>query len=376
MNLVLDMTNLSGGGSISILLRYLQEWEKTKDLKITVFYSRELIRKELESAHFSNVRLIGVCQGKSSLCIFLYRTFLLSRQIKAVKGNVVYCVNSRVGFCNVAQLVHMRNLQHFSNRSVLATLLQGNFYEALRDYVCRRSVRKASLCVYVSNYLRNAASPWQKKRDSERHIVIWNPVSDKQLQAGRTLTREDIDHHFNSSLILSVLNDCPHKDVPAFLKTLTLLRTREPKRNWHGVILGTGNWSHYDALIKEYDLCSAIDFPGYIPASQIDQYYNHAFCLLSTSRLEGFNNTPLEAMANGCPVVITDCCAHPEVVGNAARLFPVGDANAAAQKIFELAQDIQLYSSLCEAGKKNIERFKLADSAADLLNALQQIRKK
>jgi len=48
---------------------------------------------------------------------------------------------------------------------------------------------------------------------------------------------------------------------------------------------------------------------------------------------EGFGLPPLEAMAAGVPVVATRAGAVPEIVGDAARLVDVGDADGLAQAL-------------------------------------------
>ena len=61
-------------------------------------------------------------------------------------------------------------------------------------------------------------------------------------------------------------------------------------------------------------------------------------CLISTSRQESFGMVALEAMGCGCPVVVPDIGGFRDFVehGVTGLRFPVGDANAAAERIAEL----------------------------------------
>lgn len=48
-----------------------------------------------------------------------------------------------------------------------------------------------------------------------------------------------------------------------------------------------------------------VEFVGHIKNSEITQFLSKAFCLLNTSRLEGFSNTFLESWSVGVPVITT-----------------------------------------------------------------------
>lgn len=57
--------------------------------------------------------------------------------------------------------------------------------------------------------------------------------------------------------------------------------------------------------LNELEKLKNVKFIGHIDNSEILQYLNKAYCLLNTSRLEGFPNTFLEAWSTGTPVIST-----------------------------------------------------------------------
>ena len=69
---------------------------------------------------------------------------------------------------------------------------------------------------------------------------------------------------------------------------------------------------------------------GYVPDEDLRRIVAGARALVYPSRREGFGLPPLEALACGVPVVVSDLPVLREVLGEHARFVPVGDAEALA----------------------------------------------
>jgi glycosyltransferase involved in cell wall biosynthesis len=63
----------------------------------------------------------------------------------------------------------------------------------------------------------------------------------------------------------------------------------------------------------------------------------------------------LEAMAHGCPVVVSDAACLPEVVGDTGAVVPVGDVGALTDALREPVDG--------EAGRARARQFTWARSA-------------
>lgn len=57
---------------------------------------------------------------------------------------------------------------------------------------------------------------------------------------------------------------------------------------------------------------------GTVTDEAMKALYHRALCLVFPSLYEGFGLPPLEAMGNGCPVIVSDTASLPEVCGDAA----------------------------------------------------------
>jgi glycosyltransferase involved in cell wall biosynthesis len=80
------------------------------------------------------------------------------------------------------------------------------------------------------------------------------------------------------------------------------------------------------------------------------QLYRNAGLLLFPSLYEGFGWPPLEAMAQGCPVVCSNEGSLPEVVGDAALMAPAADTAGLAAQALRVLADSQLAAELSNRG--------------------------
>lgn len=72
----------------------------------------------------------------------------------------------------------------------------------------------------------------------------------------------------------------------------------------------------FGAKLEELHLQKRVILPGHVPEEDLILLYNGASLFVYPSLYEGFGLPPLEAMACGCPVVVSNAASIPEVVGN------------------------------------------------------------
>jgi glycosyltransferase involved in cell wall biosynthesis len=110
-------------------------------------------------------------------------------------------------------------------------------------------------------------------------------------------------------------------------------------------------------LIDELNLRKFIIPVGFIDAVKLTHLYGAARALVYPSAYEGFGLPPLEAMAQGCPVICANSSSLPEVVGSAGILINPSsiDELAAAMSLVLVEKERVRFH---QAG---IERSKLFD---------------
>jgi len=121
----------------------------------------------------------------------------------------------------------------------------------------------------------------------------------------------------------------PRKNVPGLLEAFAALPT-DVRRGHPLVIAGAWGW-HREQLRQRLDARSLGDdvrLLGYLPDSALAALYTACTALVWPTWYEGFGLPPLEAMACGAPVIVSDIASLPEVVGSAGTLLHPEDTPA------------------------------------------------
>ncbi len=103
--------------------------------------------------------------------------------------------------------------------------------------------------------------------------------------------------------------------------------------------------------------CPGVSRLGAVSDDLLDGLYRRAVALVMPSRTEGFGLPALEAMARGCPVVVSGAGSLPEVVGDAGVIVPPEDPDSLAGVLAELLGDEERRQTLAAAGRRRAAEF-------------------
>jgi glycosyltransferase involved in cell wall biosynthesis len=167
----------------------------------------------------------------------------------------------------------------------------------------------------------------------------------------------------------------PRKNVEGLLDAFALL-PREIKNEYALVLTGGKGWND-EAIYKAVEAHRAsghkIILPGYVEGKDLPYIYSGASLFVLPSFYEGFGIPPLEAMACGVPVIVSDNSSLPEVVGDAAIKIKAEDTEALAANMLKILSDKKLAESLSKKGLKQAAKFSWHASAEKLVKLLQDI---
>jgi glycosyltransferase involved in cell wall biosynthesis len=129
--------------------------------------------------------------------------------------------------------------------------------------------------------------------------------------------------------------------------------------------------------IKEYLLArgfgdadlQGVQFLGFVPNERLHAAYRLADCFLLATLCESFGLPILEALTTGCPAIVPNTCAGPEVAGSAARLVDPHSEEDLTRALLEVTGSESLRREMRAAGLERARRFSWQRSALQVLEA-------
>jgi len=113
---------------------------------------------------------------------------------------------------------------------------------------------------------------------------------------------------------------------------------------------------------------------GHLDGENLEILYAAAECFVYLSLYEGFGLPPLEAMASGTPVIVSDIEVMNEVVGDSGLKVKPLDITEIAKAIHLLSHDAELRSQLAASGLQQASQFswrKTAEQTQELLTQFE-----
>ncbi len=116
-----------------------------------------------------------------------------------------------------------------------------------------------------------------------------------------------------------------------------------------------------------------VRFLGHVSPEDLLGLYNAAQVLVHPAFYEGFGLTPLEAMACGTPVIVSNSSSLPEVVGDAALLVEPTDVDGLAVAIWRVLSDTALREQMVKKGLQRARSFSWQKTAQETLEIYRRL---
>ena len=198
---------------------------------------------------------------------------------------------------------------------------------------------------------------------------MYRPLEDDRLC-------QDVRNRFGlpDDFILFVSTIEPRKNVPTLLAAYKQLldNYRSPVNLALG---GERGWLSDEvfALVDKLGLQERVRFLGHVSPEDLLGLYNAARVLVHPAFYEGFGLTPLEAMACGTPVIVSNTSSLPEVVGDAALLVEPTDVDGLAVAIWRVLSDAALRKQMMQKGLQRARSFSWEKTAQETLEIYRRL---
>ena len=244
----------------------------------------------------------------------------------------------------IHDLIHFRLPKYFSKtKRLLASIL------------IKRTIKKSDEIVTVS---------YSSKRDlvelfdcpPDKVKVRYNSVDPKF----KCLTTDEIEKFRRTNglgdYILCVGNRKPHKNLKTAI--LSFIKLKEQFSELKLIIVGRSfTVDGLNDLNMDSINSSGILFTGEVSDDELVCFYNAAKVFLFLSLYEGFGLPPLEAMACGLPVIVSNMSSLPEVVGDGGILVNPNDIEEVAKALRHILKDEGFRLGIIEKGVKRARKF-------------------
>ncbi len=134
------------------------------------------------------------------------------------------------------------------------------------------------------------------------------------------------------------------------------------------VIAGARGWLDNPLYrhVAERGLADRVRFIGFVPDEDLPVLYSAAAVFAFPSLYEGFGLPPLEAMACGVPVLVSNQSSLPEVVGDAGVLVDPYNIDEIAGGLARLLDDENLRNTLINRAQLRVQSFTWRTAARQL----------
>lgn len=254
-------------------------------------------------------------------------------------------------------------------------LLKQKFYYFLQ----RKALQKTKLVITVS---QNSASDISKYYSfpPERIRVAYEGVEDRFFKSFKEKEIEIVlnKYQIKAPFIFYIGGLNAHKNVTLLIDALNMVKNRKINLVIGGKTVTDRSTSQNIYLdlkerIKNLSLQDRVYFPGFIADQDLPLFYKGALVFVYPSFYEGFGLPPLEAMASGTPVIVSNSASLPEVVGEAGILLDPHDADGFAGAIDKLAGSESLRRGFVNKGVKRATEFSWQKTAKKVLSIFEEL---
>lgn len=244
-------------------------------------------------------------------------------------------------------------------------LLQNRLYLTL---MMPRFIRCADAVICVSEATRQDAVRFYNL-PAKKLRVIPEGVEPRFTPITNSSTLQSVRERYQlpGRFLLYVGTIEPRKNLSTLLKAYAVLRQSQPEIRL--VIAGGKGWLYesFFAELRALGLERQVQLLGYVPDEDLPALLNCAAGFAYPSVFEGFGLPPLEAMACGTPVIVSNASSLPEVVGDAGLLLPPTDVQAWVEALRRVLNDNAFHAELRARGLHRAKQFTWEKAARETL---------
>ncbi len=322
-----------------------------------------------KSCELFNISFFSKASAKT-----LWRDICFVRRLNKTKG-IIHFPNHHFGryglFLKIPYIITVHDLiRYFDLKGYSTFIHRPNFRDKVYLSLDYKGIKKAFRIIAVSE---------TTKHDLIRHLGI----PEERI----SVIYEGIDHRIFKPVkqrlvdfpyLLFVGSEHPRKNFIGLLKAFSRLK-KEGFKDLKLIKVGKEGGAEANfrektlKAIRELGLEMEVIFTEHVPGKDLPAYYSGAECFILPSYCEGFGFPLLEAMACGCPAIISNRASLPEISGGAAIEVDPDDEEELARALYRVLTEDELRKSLIRKGIQRAARFSWERTAQQTLLVYYQV---
>jgi len=336
-------------------LRRLKEYSRLVDKIFVIVWTR----KKGESISFEDKLFIYPTNSKFKILYFIQSFFLACRIAKKDKIDLIFTQDPfETGLAGwIVSKIKKVPLQIQVHTDFLSSFFeQESFFNKIRVILANFLIPRAHSLRVVSERIKKSIIT-NYKLPITKIFVLPIFVDLKKIQDMPVNTDLRKKYPQFGFIILMASRFSKEKNIYLAIDAIKEVNKKYPKAS----LIIVGNGPEEDKLrsqVMSHKLQDNIKFESW--TDNIISYYKTADLFLLTSNYEGYGMSVIEAMAAGCPVVMTDVGCAGEVVKDRHNgiVIPVGDKEKLIDSIIKLIEDGERRKRLGKYASESVYNYK------------------
>ncbi|MGM0568872.1 MAG: glycosyltransferase family 4 protein [Elusimicrobiota bacterium] len=319
--------------------------------------------------HRRNIKIISVGYGPYSITSQILLPFVLKKE----KVNLFHSPDFMVPLLytpfKVVSTVH--DLIPYLYPQYNYKTLKSKFYFLYRR-VLILMLKKSDRIIVVSR-----CSERDLKREftfcSKKVRMVYNGFFAGNAEKEKSIADLKAKYKIRDKYIFYAGRQDPSKNILGLIKAFYKIKN---KLKGYSLVIAGKKDSRYCQpyrLVEDLNLQDDVIFTGYVSEEELDVLYRKAEVFVFPSLYEGFGLPPLEAMARGVAVVVSNRSSLPEIAGDAAVKADPFDIADLAEAIFTTVSNKKKREELIKKGYERIKMFSWEKSAFETMKVYKEL---
>ena len=360
MKIAIDMTSTKlMSGTRTYNINFCEHLIKKKiNQKILIFICKNY-KKNLKTFNNKNIRYIVKSDLLSITWIrIIWMQFLLPFELKSLNITKIY---SPMNFAPILSKIFGIKIVlaiHSNLPWVNFSKMPGNFFRKIfLKFLMEKSIYACDDLIVNSKFAKMELYKSLDLRKKRIHVIYLG--IDKRYK--KSVKNRNFIKGFNyKNYILSILSCARYHNIIDLIKAFELFK----KRNQNNLkflfviqILDRGYFFEIKEYINDKNLKNEILIFHNLETKYLVNLYKYSKLYLFSSYNEVFGLTSLEAMSQGCPVMVSKRSALKEVNGKAAEYFDPDNVQEITNKIEKILFQKKIKNKLKKESEKHIKKF-------------------